>query len=224
MEKLNLAANPRVKGTKGKLASLRREGRVPGILYGLKSEPMLLEVSAADLRTLLPKRNHLVEIQVEGRMHQAMVKQVERDPIRRDVRHIDFLRVDENVPVTVIVPVIPQGVPVGVKTQGGVFAVSKKTVKLKAKVNDIPESFTVDVSGLEQGQTVYVRDLKFEKGAIVTPGRTALFGVGTGRAEEELPVAAPAAAAEAAPAAEGKDKAAPAPAAGKGDAKGKSSK
>jgi large subunit ribosomal protein L25 len=158
-----------------------------------------------------------------------MVKQVERDPIRRDALHIDFLRVDEIHPVIVVIPVISHGIPVGVKVQGGVFSVAKKSVKLKAKVQDIPESFVIDVSDMETGKTFYVRDLKFEKGVFVTPGRTALFGVGTGRKEDEAAAAAtaaataakPAAAATPAAAAEGKDKAAPA--AG-GKAGGKASK
>jgi large subunit ribosomal protein L25 len=230
MEQLTLNAEIRPAGTKGTLSARRREGLVPGILYGLKSEPMRIQVKASDLRTLLPKRNHVVALQIEGKSEKSMVKQVDRDPIRLDVLHIDFLRVDEVHPVTVAVPVIPEGVPVGVKTQGGVFSVSKKFVKLKAKVHDIPEKFVIDVSGFEQGKTFYVRELQFEKGSILTPGRTAMFGVGTGRKEEELPVAAPAAAAAGAPAAgaaapaagaEGKDAKAAAPA-GKGDAKGKS--
>ena len=194
MEHLKLAAQKRETGTKGKLAAMRRDGRVPGVVYGPKSQPRLLEVKAADLRTLLPKRNHVIEMNLDGEVINVMAKQVERDPIRRDVLHIDFLRVDDIHPVIVSVPVMTHGIPVGVKTQGGVFAVAKKSVKLKAKVQDIPESFNIDVSDLESGKTFYVRDLKFEQGVFVTPLRTALFGVGTGRKEEEAAAAAPAAA------------------------------
>ena len=211
MEHLKLTAKKREQGTKGKLAAMRREGRIPGIVYGPKSEPTMVEVLATDLRTLLPKRNHVIEMSLEGSMQNVMVKQVERDPIRRDVLHIDFLRVDEVHPVIVSVPVISHGIPVGVRTGGGVFSVAKKSVKLKAKVQDIPENFTIDVSDFETGKTFYVRELPFKNGVFVTPGRTALFGVGTGRKEEELPAAgAPAAAAAApaaaAPAGDGKDK------------------
>ena len=208
MENVTLAAARRSKGTKGQLSAMRREGRVPGILYGMKSEPQMLEVKAADLRVILPKRNPVLDLRIDGQAVMAMVKQVERDPIRRDVRHVDFLRVDETHPVTVQVPVIPRGMPVGVKIEGGVFSISRKNVTLKAKVRDLPESFTVDISGLKTGDTVYVKDLKFDKGAVLTPGRTALFGVGLAKVEEEV---APAPAAAATP--EGADKAA-VPAAG----------
>lgn len=211
MERLTLTAQKRELGTKGKLAAMRREGRVPGIVYGPKSESTLVEVLATDLRTLLPKRNHVIDLSLNGSVQSVMVKMVERDPIRRDVLHIDFLRVDDVHPVIVSVPVISQGIAVGVRTGGGVFSIAKKSVKLKAKVQDIPESFIIDVTDFESGKTFYVRDLPFKKGVFVTPGRTALFGVGSGRKEEELPTAgAPAAAAAAAPAAAagGKDKAA----------------
>lgn len=206
MEHLKLVAKKRELGTKGKLADMRRAGNVPGVVYGPKTDASMLEVKASDLRVLVTKRNHVVELDLDGQVMNVMVKQVDRDPIRRDIRHIDFLRVDEVHPVIVSVPVISVGVPIGVKLQGGVFAVAKKSVKLRSKVQDIPENFTIDVSEFESGKTFYVEDLKFDKGVFVTPPRTALFGVGTGRKEEDLS-AKPAAAA--APAAAGdKDKAA----------------
>jgi large subunit ribosomal protein L25 len=224
MEHLTLTAKKRERGTKGKLAAMRREGRVPCVIYGPKTKPGMAEVKAADLRLILPKRNHVIEMNLDGEIQAVMVKQVERDPVRKDIMHVDFLRVDEIHAVTVSVPVIPQGIPIGVKLQGGVFNVAKKSVKLKAKVQDIPENFTVDVSGFESGKTFYVRDLKFEKGTFITPPRTALFGVGIARKEEEAaPVAEKAAAAPAATtteaAAEGKEKVPPA-AGGKGGAAG----
>ncbi len=193
MEHLVLNAKKRDIGTKGKLADMRRAGNVPGIVYGPKSEPRLLEVKAADLRTLLPKRNHVIEMNLDGETINVMAKQVDRDPIRRDVLHIDFLRVDDIHPVIVSVPVITHGIPIGVRTQGGVFAVAKKSVKLKAKMQDIPENFTIDTSDMESGKSFYVRDLKFDKGVFVTPLRTFLFGVGSGRKEDEAAAAAAAA-------------------------------
>lgn len=223
MEHLTLTAKKRERGTKGKLAAMRREGRVPCVIYGPKTEPRMAEVMATDMRIILPKRNHVIEMNLDGEVQAVMVKQVERDPVRKDIMHVDFLRVDEIHAVTVSVPVIPQGVPVGVKLQGGVFNVAKKSVKLKAKVQDIPENFMVDVSGFESGKTFYVRDLEFKKGTFITPPRTALFGVGIARKEEEAtPVAEKAAAAPAATpeaAVEGKEKAPPA-AGGKGGAAG----
>jgi large subunit ribosomal protein L25 len=208
MHTINISARKRPVSTKGTLAALRREGKVPGIIYGLKGEPETIEVTATDLRPVLAHRNTIIELNVDGAVTKTMMKQLDRDPIRGDFLHIDFVRVDNVHPVTVTVPVTTEGVPVGVKTQGGVFSVAKKFVKLRAKVQDIPDAFHLDVSLLNSGTTFYVKD------TFVTPPRTALFGVGEGRKQDESAAAgapAAAAAAKAAPAAAGK--AAPAAAA-----------
>jgi len=207
---LSLAAKQRVRSTKSFLNQMRKQGRVPAIVYGLDKEPELVEVTAVDMRPHLSQRNHVIELSVAGAGSQkVMLKSVERDPIRKDLVHIDFLRVDNEHPVIVAVPVTTFGMPYGVKTEGGVFSIMKKFVKLRAKVQDIPDKFDMDVSELRSGTIFYVRDLKFEKGTFVTPAKTALFGVTTGKAEvEETPAAA--APAAAAPAADAKAGAKPA--------------
>ena len=199
MAKLTLSAKKREKTTKAGLANMRREGRVPAVVYGLEKEPELVEVTAPDMRAHLAQLNHVIDLQLDGGgSQQVMIKAVERDPIRKDLMHIDFLRVNNERPVIVNVPVKPHGVPVGVKTEGGVFSVMKKFVKVKSKVQDIPDSFEWDVSELSAGIIIYVKDLKFPKGTFVTPAKTALFGVTTGKTDEEVaPTPTPAAAAAA---------------------------
>jgi large subunit ribosomal protein L25 len=200
---LNLAAKKRVHTTKAALKNMRQEGRVPAVVYGLDKEPLMVEVSAVDMRPHLSQRNHVIELSLDGGItEKVMIKAIEKDPIKSFLMHIDFLRVDNEHPVVVNVPVTTFGIPFGVKTQGGVFSTMKKFVKLRAKVQDIPDKFDMDVSEIQSGTIVYVRDLKFDKGTFVTPGKTALYGVTTGKAEVEE--VKPAAAAAAAPAAAGK--------------------
>jgi large subunit ribosomal protein L25 len=205
MHTISIPARKRPLSTKGTLANLRREGKVPGVIYGLKGEPETIEITGTDLRPVLAHRNTLIELNIDGAVQKTMMKQLDRDPIRGDYLHIDFVRVDDVVPVTVIVPVTTEGVPVGVKTQGGIFSVAKKFVKIRAKVQDIPDVFHIDVSNMPAGKTFYVADLQFNNGSFVTPPRTALFGVSEGRRQEEAaagaPAKAPAAKAKAAPAA-----------------------
>ncbi len=180
-----VAAKKRVKSTKGNLSAIRRAGSVPGVIYGLKSEPTLVEIVASDLRKPLALRNAVFKLDIEGQVEMVMCKQVERDPIRRDLIHIDFLRVDESHPVNVVVPVNTNGIPVGVKQQGGVFSVMKKNVRLRTSITNIPEQFNIDISEMPAGQIFYVRDLKIENGSFLTPPKTALFGVTSGRAKED---------------------------------------
>ena len=179
-----------------------------------------IELNAAELRVPLSMRNLIFNLEIDGKATSVMAKQVDRDPIRRDLIHVDFLRVNKERPVTVVVPVNTHGTPVGVKVDGGIFATMKKTVTLRAKIDDIPEQFDLDVSDLPAGKVFYVRDLKFENGVLVTPGKTALFGVTSSKGKEETPAEAAKAAAPAAKAAAPGAKAgAAAPAAAKPAAK-----
>jgi len=193
MQTISITARKRSLSTKGALSALRREGKVPGVVYGLKGEPETVEITATDLRPVLARRNSVIEVTIDGAVQKTMMKQLDRDPIRGDFLHVDFLRVDEVQPVTAIVSVTTEGIPVGVKTQGGVFSVAKKFVKIRARVQDIPEVFNIDVSDLAAGTTIYVKDLQFDKGSFVTPPRTALFGVSEGRRQQQEEAAAPAA-------------------------------
>ncbi|HLU70159.1 MAG TPA: 50S ribosomal protein L25 [Fibrobacteria bacterium] len=193
MQTISITARKRSLSTKGALSALRREGKVPGVVYGLKGEPETVEITATDLRPVLARRNSVIELTIDGAVQKTMMKQLDRDPIRGDFLHVDFLRVDEVQPVTAIVSVTTEGIPVGVKTQGGVFSVAKKFVKIRARVQDIPEVFNIDVSDLAAGTTIYVKDLQFDKGSFVTPPRTALFGVSEGRRQQQEEAAAPAA-------------------------------
>jgi large subunit ribosomal protein L25 len=139
------------------------------------------------------------------------------------VTHVDFLRVNDTHPVVVTVPVNTFGIPVGVKQQGGVFSVMKKVVRLKTRIGNIPEQFNIDVSELGAGKIFYVRDLKMADVSFLTPPKTALFGVTSGRKEEEPAAAAakPAAAPAAAKAGEKAGDKAAAPAAKAADKKKK---
>ena len=191
MSNISITARKRDLGSRGKINSLRREGKVPGVVYGLKGEPETVEITGTDLRPILAHRNTVINLTIDGKSQQVLLKQLDRDPIRGDFLHVDFLRVDNNTPVTVIVPVTTEGIPVGVKNSGGIFSVAKKFVRLRAKIQDIPDSFHMDVSNLEAGKTFYVKDLQFDKGTFVTPPRTALYGVSEGRKQaEETPAAA----------------------------------
>lgn len=185
MHNVQITARKRPLGTKGLLSALRREGKVPAVIYGLKGEPETIEITGTELRPVLAHRNAIIELNVDGKPQKTMLKQLDRDPIRGDFLHADFVRVDDVHPVTVTVPVTTEGIPSGVKNEGGIFSVAKKFVKLRAKVQDIPDVFNIDVSDMPAGKTFYVKDLQFDKGVFVTPPRTALFAISEGRKKEE---------------------------------------
>lgn len=214
---MQLAAAPRKTSTKGALAQLRRSGKIPAIVYGLKETPEPVQVDHKEFSKCLQAgvTNKVIDLMLDGKAQPVMLKLVTRHPIaKQNIWHIDFLRVSDDARVIAKVLVQTTGVPVGVKTEGGQFSVLKRWVKVRCKVQDIPAVFTQDISNMHNGEVVYAKDLVFPQGQILTPAKTALYAVTVSKAEEEVKPAA--AAATAAAPAEGKDgKPAAAPAEGK---------
>lgn len=187
MDSTALKAQKREKSSKGALNALRRNGRVPAVVYGLKLDPELIEVAFSDLRPILQLNNKPVALDIDGKVQNVMVKLVDRSAIKREVKHVDFLRVDDQASVVARIPLATEGIAKGIKAQGGAFSMHKKWVKVRARVSDLPEVFTVDITEMEAGTTFCVRDLKFEKGTLLTPAKTALFGISSARVKEETP-------------------------------------
>jgi len=190
-----LKAINRTKGPDSKLHAIRKNGQVPGIIYGLKKEAVSIAVSHIDLLKLVAtaKPNQSITITHETGSEEVLIYSVSWHKVKiRTIEHVDFIRIDADHPVTVKVPVRTTGLPVGVKTQGGQFSFMKRFVRVKCKAKDIPESFTQDISELTAGTVFYTRDIKFPEGVIVTPPKTALYGISRGRKkeEEETPKAA----------------------------------
>jgi len=139
---------------------LRRKGRVPGILYGGDGEPLAFEVGERELRHALAATGAVVELVLDGKATSAVLKDSQRNPVRGDTLHVDFVRVDLKVAIQSPVPVHLLGgdeAP-GVK-EGGVLDQVTREVTVEALPNDIPESIDLDVSGLEAAATLTLADL-----------------------------------------------------------------
>jgi large subunit ribosomal protein L25 len=229
---------------KGNSRRSRAAGKVPGILYGHKEAPIALTLDPLALVKAQDKdrkRNTVFSLQVAGNGKSqdvtAMIRDVQIDPMSRQIVHVDFVRVSMDEEVKVTVPVILTGTPVGV-VNGGNLHHSLHAVPVAAKPDAIPAKLEVDVSGLDIGQALHVSDLKLGAGfRVLLDAKEALASVVAPRAEkteaEAAAAAAPAegaaapaeGAAAAAPAAGGDKAAAAAPAAadkkGGGEKKGK---
>ncbi len=131
---------------------LRREGKVPGVLYGRGGEPLPLSVDARDLRLALQATGAVIELTLDGKSTPAVLKEVQRHQVRGETTHVDFLRVDLSKPIHAIVPLELTGgddAP-GVR-EGGILDQQLRELNIEALPNDIPESIELDVSGLEIG-------------------------------------------------------------------------
>ena len=145
---------------------LRRSGRVPGILYGGDGEPVAFHVDARILRNTLAHAHAVVDLAVDGAKAQpVMVKDLQRHPVRRDVLHVDFLRVDADVEVTVEVPIVLHGEAHAVTSNDGQVDQALYHLGVNAKPADIPNEISIDISGMKLGDAIRIGDLVLPAGA-----------------------------------------------------------
>ena len=159
----------------------RREGQVPCVVYG-GGEEVAFTVDAKELKQLIYTPNsYIVEINIDGKVETAVMREVQYHPVREQVLHVDFYRVQEGKPVAVTVPVRLTGNAEGVKI-GGKLALSARKLVVKALEEHLPDELVVDVTPLKVGQTIFVGDLQFENLTFVTPATTAVCAVRVTRA------------------------------------------
>ena len=148
---------------------LRRQGLVPGVIYGGEAEPETFAVDAKVLRNALHAAGAVLEVTIEGgKQDNVVVKDVQRHPVRGEVTHIDFLRVRMDVAIhaTVVLELTGGEEAPGVK-EGGVLTQELRELNIEALPGDIPDSITHDVSGLEMAQTVRVGEITAPKGVTI---------------------------------------------------------
>ncbi len=151
----------------GAAKRLRAEGRIPGVVYGLGTEPTPVTVDWKPLRAALTTDaglNALLDLDVGGETSLAVVKELQRHPIRGDVLHIDFLRVSADVAISVDVPITLEGDAESVYRNDGTVDHVLFTLTVHAKPGDIPNELVVDVSHLTIGDSIRVKDLKLPSG------------------------------------------------------------
>jgi large subunit ribosomal protein L25 len=142
---------------------LRATGKVPAVLYGRGAEPAPISIEWRDLRSALTTDkglNALLTLKIGSKSTKAIVKEMQRHPVRRDVLHIDFLAVDVDKPITTDVPLVLEGEPEKVIRDDGVVEQIVNVLIVTAKPDAIPGHIAVDVSDLEIGQHITVGDLQ----------------------------------------------------------------
>jgi large subunit ribosomal protein L25 len=148
---------------------LRATGKVPAVVYGRGTEPRSVSVDWRELRGALTTDqgvNALLTLDLDGRKTKAIVKELQRHPVRRDVLHVDFLEVDPDKPVDTEVTIVLEGDAEKVTREQGVVEQAMNTLLVTGKPADIPGHIVVDVSDLEIGQTITVADLDLAEGIV----------------------------------------------------------
>jgi large subunit ribosomal protein L25 len=171
---------------------LRRTGAIPAILYNDKRETVLLQMNGHDFSQMLKhhaSQSLVVDLSVAGGApRKALLKEIQRDGLTDEVIHVDFVEISMTKKMRVPVTVRLKGDPVGVLQGGGVLDHLLRQVEVECLPGDLVESIEVDVSHLEIGQAIHVKDLVAPAGmTIITDAQLTVAGVLAPHAEEEKP-------------------------------------
>jgi large subunit ribosomal protein L25 len=148
---------------------LRREGKVPAVVYGLDTETLNVTVPARELQHILSGEagaNALITLKYDGGDVLTLARQIQRHPTRGDLIHVDFVRIRRDVAVEAEIPVHLEGEPAGVR-DGGVLEQLVFSLAIEAKPADIPNAIEVDVSALEIGDQMRIEELSVPAGVAV---------------------------------------------------------
>jgi large subunit ribosomal protein L25 len=217
-------AEPRALQGKGASRRLRREGKVPAVLYGGKDPAESLALDHNEMWKHLKTEafySHILTLKTGGKDQQVVLKDMQRHPVSEYLIHVDFLRVQADVALRMHVPLHFKGAEIapGVKTGGGVVEHHLNQVVVECLPKHLPEFLEVDISGLEVNQSIHLSQLKLPEGVALVELKhgndQSVVSIHLPRAiVEETPTEAPAAAEVPATAQKAPDAAAGAPAAG----------
>ncbi len=164
MEKIDLQATVRKSVGNGPARVLRRTGQIPAVLYGRRTEPILLSVNTKDLEQILKKGSFgqfILNLVIENGKKMtkaAMIKELQTHPVSGHLIHIDLYEIDMKRQIKVMVPVVTTGQSVGVE-EGGMLNIVRRELEVFCLPGDIPESFEIDISELAIGDSIHLEDM-----------------------------------------------------------------
>lgn len=204
-EEIVLEVTKRDKTGKENAKKLRQEGLIPGIVYGAGDKPRPVHLAQSSLDKLLHSghgENVLITLNIkngETASEKVLIRDIQRDPVKESIIHVDFQHVSLTRKITVKVPIHLVGVPTGVKDQSGILQHILREVEVSCLPSDIPEKVDLDVTALKIGDSLRVRDIILPKVEILSAPEQTITSVVPPMKEEEVakPVAAEGVVAEA---------------------------
>ncbi len=195
---VKLSARPRLEAGRNAVGKVRARGAIPAVIYGAKDAATNLEVDRKDIEKLLSRavgENILVELEIRdgGKTSTriSLIQEVQHHPVRGEIIHIDFHAVSMTEEIDAEVVLEPEGEPIGVKTFGGLLQQNMRSLPIRCLPQNLPEIIIVDVSGLNVGEYLHVRDIKLPAGVVAVPdGDLTVFLVSEPTVAEEPAVAA----------------------------------
>lgn len=173
-ENNKVVAEKREQFGKGFARRLRAAGQIPAVLYGHGTEPVHLALPGHQVALLIRRANALLDLDIAGSSQLALVKDVQKDPVRQIIEHIDLLVITRGEKIEVDVPVVVTGEPFS----GTIANLEYSSITVETEATNIPESIEVDVEGLEDGTHITAAELKLPEGtSLVTDAETLIVAV-----------------------------------------------
>jgi len=181
-----LAINVKERQNVGKTntRALRNQGNVPCVLYGGEKQ-VTFYAHENDFRKLVYTPDvFVVELNIDGAKTRAIMQDIQFHPVTDKILHIDFLEVFDNKPITVSIPVILNGIAIGVRN-GGNLMVRRSKIITKGLINNLPDAIELNIEHLEIGMFTYIKDVTIEGCELLAPDNSVIVGVKTARAAIE---------------------------------------
>ncbi len=161
MREIPLTATLRQDTGKGAAHRARQSGNIPAVIYGPEIDSIPIEVEEREFRSVWKAAggSSIVNLKVDGKENKVIVRDIQRDPITNRVIHLDFHAISMTKPISISIPIIFTGTPVGVKVDGGIMQATMRELDISCLPTDIPEHFEIDVSNLSIGDSIHVSNL-----------------------------------------------------------------
>ncbi len=193
MATASLSASARTGTGKGVARSLRRDGRVPAVIYGHARAPQSLSVDARELSRLLEKNSAettVIELAVDGAMSRTLIRDIQRHPVKRAIIHVDFQELVAGEKVSVNIPLVIVGTSIGVRLNAGILTQVMSELACRVDPANIPNRIEVDVTNVNIGGSVHVSDLTIPAGVEVMTGESdTVLTVSAPKTGDETPAA-----------------------------------
>lgn len=181
MKSLTIKGEARKSLGKKDAHKLRAEEKAPAVLYG-GDEPVHFSVAFSELRQMIYTPNvYLIDLDIDGTIHKAIMQDIQWHPVEEIVMHVDFLKINEDKPIKIDVPIKVTGHAKGMRA-GGKLNTNLRRLKVKALASDLPDTISIDVTKLGLGQGIKVGDLKVENVEFLDPKSNVVVSVAITRA------------------------------------------
>ena len=172
MKEISINASKRELLGKGPARQSRMAGNIPAVVYGPELEPIPVDIDLRTFRSAMKgsaSLSSIISLDIGGKINKVILREIQRDPITSEILHMDFHAISMTKPLNISIPIRFEGIPQGVKTDGGIMQITMRELEISCLPTNIPEELVLDVEDLGIGDAMHVRDITLDNVQIVSP-------------------------------------------------------